>query len=406
MISYLFINLLISFWALAINRWMLIPERIKFPVLMLAMMSWLLPYHLISLHVELNTVNETIYTVHSLATYIETPESVRFWVPSMIQLGLLFMLCGVLMFVLDVMKLIHKHRWLVNKGQSTKYKNVRLVDDLVGACVTGFWQPKIWINTKLFRQAERDIVLAHERQHLRNGDIYWLLIIGFVYRLFWFNPMVYWLNKRLREVIELRCDEACQKQSTNKRYQHHLAKIILEYQQTKPTALINEISQNNSFQIKRIQKLSQEKNMTKKHKFYITVSLIIIALLSTASLANQDKLEKVQLADNEVVVDIIFEVTEQFSGLSEASSTNKQMVVEVDDWQEVKLDRYTIKFKISEPATEANQFMIDTQILNRQNTTLYRPSILTEPNQKAGIKVSAETINEPAFGLNFTVLSK
>jgi hypothetical protein len=141
------------------------------------------------------------------------------------------------------------------------------------------------------------------------------------------------------------------------------------------------------------------------NKVQITMSLILFALLTSAGLANQDKLAERQLAGNEVVVEVAFEVTEQFAGLSETSSTKKQLVVEVDDWQEVKLDRYTIKFKISTPITQGKQFMIDTQILNSQNTTLHNPVIMTESNKTAGIKVSAETINDPAFGLSFTVLS-
>ncbi|GAA4811210.1 hypothetical protein GCM10011365_18570 [Marinicella pacifica] len=406
MISYVFINLLISFWAMAINRWMSIPERLKFLFLMLAMVSWLIPFHLFRFNVEVGAVNETIYAVQSLAPYLETDEAVSLWMPTMIQVGLILMLFGALIFVTDVVKLIHKHRCLVKRGQISQYKNVWLVDDLVGACVTGFWQPKIWINTDLFHQAERVAVLAHERQHIQNGDVYWLLVIGFIHRILWFNPVVYFLNKKLRESIELRCDEACQKKFNNNSYQQQLAKIILAHQQPGSTALINEILHNNNFQIKRIQHLSKENIMTTFNQWQISLSFIFIALLSTVSLANQDKLDKAEAGDNEVVVEVAFEVTEQFSGLSETSSTKKQLIVQQDEWQEVQLDRYTVKLKVSVSQSDDDHFMIDTKILNRQNTTLYSPSIMTLSNQSAGIKISADTKNDPAFNLGFTILAE
>lgn len=134
--------------------------------------------------------------------------------------------------------------------------------------------------------------------------------------------------------------------------------------------------------------------------------LVTFIPLSFFAMANQEDKEQAQVSDNEVVIKVAFEVTEQFSGLSETASTKKQMLIPLDEWQEVQLDRYTIKFKISLSATAEKQFMVDTQILNRQNTPLYSPSVMAASNKSAGIKISAKTPNDPAFNLEFTVLSE
>lgn len=145
-----------------------------------------------------------------------------------------------------------------------------------------------------------------------------------------------------------------------------------------------------------------------KNNNYLKVLLCLMTLipLSFFAMANQDKEDHTNLIDTEVVVEVAFEVTEQFSGLSETSSTKKQLIVQLDEWQEVKLDRYTVKLKVSVSQSDDDHFMIDTKILNRQNTTLYSPSIMTLSNQSAGIKISAATKNDPAFNLGFTILAE
>lgn len=408
MISYLFINVLISGWALGINRSIDIPAGHKFYYLILALISWLFPYHLIVFHSNFPVMGETVYTVQNLSVYSDISHAMTPWAPTVIQSIVLLMLMGVMFFIIDVIKLVKKHRHFVRQAEPTEFKSVWLVNDLSGACVSGFWQPKIWINRDLFKQAELPAVLTHERQHIKSGDIYWLLVIGFIHRLFWFNPVVYLLHKKLREVIELRCDEACQKQLDNNEYRQQLAKILLNHQQSKATPLLNEIAQNTQFQIKRIKNLSQEKIMSYKNKFLVTVSFIMIMLLSTFVIAGDDASRQPQLADDEVVVYIAFEVSETFSGLSETSSSQKQTISSLGEWQEVNLDRYVVKFKVSEQRSEESEslYMIDTEVLNSREKVLHSPSLLTKSNKTASIEITAENRTDPSFKLNFTVLKE
>jgi len=103
-----------------------------------------------------------------------------------------------------------------------------------------------------------------------------------------------------------------------------------------------------------------------------------------------------------------FQVVEQFSGLSETSSSQKQMVVEFDAWQTLAVDRYQVKFKVTENIADGSEqlFMIETQILNRRENILHHPSVMTEVDKIAGIEIAAETKVNPAFKLSFRVLSK
>ncbi len=56
--------------------------------------------------------------------------------------------------------------------------------------------------------AMRQAVLDHERSHVEHGDFYIQLLASFHRAVFWFNPLAWWLRKRLAELAETRSDDA------------------------------------------------------------------------------------------------------------------------------------------------------------------------------------------------------
>jgi TonB family protein len=57
--------------------------------------------------------------------------------------------------------------------------------------------------------AERlDTVLAHERAHVRNRDGYWSWLAQLHTAIFWFNPLAWWLQRRLETLAETTSDDA------------------------------------------------------------------------------------------------------------------------------------------------------------------------------------------------------
>ncbi|GAB2662045.1 TonB family protein [Arenimonas aestuarii] len=55
---------------------------------------------------------------------------------------------------------------------------------------------------------ERELVLAHETEHLRRGDLPACLLAAVLRVLFWFNPLVHFAAARFRNDQELACDAA------------------------------------------------------------------------------------------------------------------------------------------------------------------------------------------------------
>jgi beta-lactamase regulating signal transducer with metallopeptidase domain len=56
--------------------------------------------------------------------------------------------------------------------------------------------------------ATQRAVLAHERAHIAGGDFYVLLLSHVNRALFWFNPLAWWLQRRLATLAELASDDA------------------------------------------------------------------------------------------------------------------------------------------------------------------------------------------------------
>lgn len=54
----------------------------------------------------------------------------------------------------------------------------------------------------------REAVLAHEASHVDRGDFYLLMLAKLSRALFWFNPLSWWLNRRLIDLAEANSDAA------------------------------------------------------------------------------------------------------------------------------------------------------------------------------------------------------
>ena len=81
----------------------------------------------------------------------------------------------------------------------------------LGPVVVGTLRPRIVLPADFetrFSPAEREVVIAHERTHLRCGDHLVNGLVAAIQCLCWFNPLVHVAAHRLRQDQELACDAA------------------------------------------------------------------------------------------------------------------------------------------------------------------------------------------------------
>jgi beta-lactamase regulating signal transducer with metallopeptidase domain len=81
-------------------------------------------------------------------------------------------------------------------------------------------------------ESKRSAVLAHESAHARRGDFY-ILIVAMLYRAtFWFNPLSWWLQRRLSQLVEAVSDDAA---LASVRDRPLYVEILLELSHVTPT---------------------------------------------------------------------------------------------------------------------------------------------------------------------------
>lgn len=83
-----------------------------------------------------------------------------------------------------------------------------LVSESAGPAVSGFWNPRIVVPRWLLELDAplRSLVLRHEREHVANGDGGVMLGAALATTVMPWNPVVWWMARRLRLAVELDCD--------------------------------------------------------------------------------------------------------------------------------------------------------------------------------------------------------
>lgn len=95
--------------------------------------------------------------------------------------------------------------------------SLRFSYDISSPCVVGLLKPYVLL-TDNYNMTEFQWILRHELTHVKNKDNLIKFIMAFLRCLYWFNPFVYLMSKKISEDCELHCDE---KVINNKSLEEH-----------------------------------------------------------------------------------------------------------------------------------------------------------------------------------------
>lgn len=129
--------------------------------------------------------------------------------------GALAMLAGLL---------VQQHRFRRALGPLRRDADGLLRSDATGGlpAVVGWW-PRIVLPgdfERRFDAGERELVLCHERTHLRRGDLPAGVLAAAFRCAFWFNPLAHIAAARFGDDQELACDEAVMRRHPGRRRQY------------------------------------------------------------------------------------------------------------------------------------------------------------------------------------------
>lgn len=331
MMPWLLVNTTLGLLALlflATNRD--VPHRLRFHVCVLALSSWLLPWHLLAALVPTATLLPTVSAVLELRAVlpgnIETdipklePASSFVGVASPQVLAFAFVL-GACLFLRTVLQHLLLLRSLAASAKECVSAGINIPDNnevaqslpiypqklVPGALTTGVFRPVIWVHESLLQSESLPAVLLHERTHVHQHDNAWLCVITVVEKLLWWNPLVLHLAARARRLMELSCDASCQNESHT--YRSKLSRLILDLSRESATnpgsqgALHAGMFKDAKFNVERVRQLERRTEM--KVRNYLSAGMLAvasIAVIGASSVLSQDT-APIPQASNESVSD-------------------------------------------------------------------------------------------------------
>lgn len=283
------------------------PARVSFYLIILALLSWLVPWQLlpdsvsaaVPFDVRFDTLPLSLQSpmVSTFAAPAAQPAALG-WLPWLSQFTwghLLLTLLG-LGVGLFIYRLWQYCRVLTALWQSAlPAASTQLTQQQIAlgqpdypivvtklpttAIATGLLKPTIWVDVELLQRPELNSVLVHEATHIRQGDIVWLWLICLIESLFWWNPLCRSLATKARQLLELSCDESCFRQ-LKQHYQSDLASLLLQplagsAPRAYPGAPVLNLVSNKDFNVLRVKMLNKEKVMKVKHLVMIMAAVSI-----------------------------------------------------------------------------------------------------------------------------------
>ena len=152
-----------------------------------------------------------------------------------------------------------------------------------GPAVIGLLRPRIILPSDFetrFGSIERELILAHERSHLRRGDIVANALATLLRTLYWFNPLMHYAAARMRHDHELASDADVVAQYPHARRRY--ADTLLNAQLAVPGLPVGCLWQSSHPLKERITMLSKSSS-TQRRK--AGTGLAVAALLSASALA-------------------------------------------------------------------------------------------------------------------------
>lgn len=306
MFSWLSINILLTvFVAIYLALTKCAPSRISFLVCFLMLITWLLPW---SLLVDIipplgwgeSTIGKIIPTGHlalSIPLYSPQKISLESW---LFKTLILLSSVGIIKFAfilkshdsfLSMLNISGKEVSAelvsaINLGKIGSIPIVRSQKMVAGAFYTGFRYPTIWIHESLLNDKNIFMILFHELIHIKNNDNKYLWIMTFITSIYWWNPLVLWIESKARRLQELSCDEACSKAYPD--YRNSLNDLIIKLSRTaevetqEKQPLCAGMLHCKNFNVERVRLLKRSPIM--KTRYYFASFLLALCSLGTVGL--------------------------------------------------------------------------------------------------------------------------
>lgn len=83
---------------------------------------------------------------------------------------------------------------------------IRICKDLNSPMILGYRHTQLLMPDRPYTETDISMIVRHELQHKKNGDLWYKLVIMFVCDIYWFNPVLLLMRKLAYQDVECVCD--------------------------------------------------------------------------------------------------------------------------------------------------------------------------------------------------------
>jgi beta-lactamase regulating signal transducer with metallopeptidase domain len=272
--------------------------------------------------------------------------------------------------------------------------------------VMGIFKPVIVLPDIYINEKDLAIILAHENEHLKHGDIILKVIALCANGLHWFNPLAYLANKQLDRLCETACDERLAKDMTKENRVLYCETILsmLENGIIQKNAVSVGLCSSKKYVKERLVNIMNTKKVKKRFIILSVIAVIVIfgiggAVAYAVSGGNYDDIIETEETEiyissvkesNELMPNIPSDITPDFietnTALTEDIINDEENAIETEWWTYEEYSAWLEEYKIELQEAVGKMFYGWT------NGGMYEPFVMTQELADKEIEASGSIL--------------
>ena len=173
-----------------------------------------------------------------------------------------------------------------------------VVDDMINSpSLIGIWKIRIIIPNNLTNLSKEELqhIFLHELCHFKSKDTWVDNMLVFLQCIHWFNPIIWYLFKQMRNDMEMACDErvlSVLNEKDHNKYGLTMLTVLEKVNYNKKFALGLNMADDKKTIKKRVELIKNSKHFSKKKKILTITGLICLLVMGGALLTNGNSINE------------------------------------------------------------------------------------------------------------------
>ena len=199
------------------------------------------------------------------------------------------------------------------KSQLNINKNIQVIvhDTISSPSLVGMCKVNIILPSNLINLSEEELthIFLHELCHYKNKDNYIDNLLGVLQCVHWFNPLIYYYFKKMRNDMEIACDErvlSVLNEDEHNKYAITMLNVLEKINFTSKVRVGLNMANDKKTMRERVEIIKNSKNFSKKKKIFTLTGIVCLLVMGGVLLTN-GKIIKVDEDLDKAISNVILE---------------------------------------------------------------------------------------------------